>query len=728
MPFVQADTEHPFTSAVRGAADGAQATFRIYNHTPNTGSGTCNDKLAEGQVPVTSGEARYTWRTQGPPTEGDWGHRSRRISFEVEVPLEGRSPLTARSTEVEVYHPWVELKTFREDGTTALAGAVFDLRVVNGTRTALTRRGLTTDSSGTKRIEEVPPGDVGIDFRPPYQLVEWQSGTGCKLKAKVRVCKLASFVTPVALRGAGASGRHKQFVNLDADAAKPEQGRTLKVKLRLADGRANDRIFVKLEFDAHAQSPRTDPAQRPTFASGGTTADWCPNGGKEITLASDGEEPEVEIDLGLAGGDAVTIHIGGENRCQDQRLEVTNWRRLYYEVMGPDSMSLSRATLDDGNRGKDFPDAMKRRMRQGASSVFIEYVAFKSHVFPASECTDGLTAADGTRFTKAYLGLGGSGDAFMLTDHTFRNFYPRHFDTGRSPRSVHLKLCDANWFRDESVTCEVTTDTPMYLFDLETFDGDGDGEAEYAARAFFPRSCFNGAYAVSGLRWEAVPGGAAAGHPGYSSGTTPKSGRVPAADLSTWVVPVDFKHFAINLPSGSDPASFCGPQDDAHCPVKLTIDFETAAEGLGMAQDHDGVMVNLIVYDTSSYDPVADVVLHELAHLLGQTTAPGGASPNVEASGVPARDDVDTVGSDGHRGDVYRQHGHAGPHCANGLSDDDKSQTDYSTDIAGRTGTCIMFGANSYGGASLATGFCPGCVTSIKARAMLALPTRTATS
>jgi hypothetical protein len=722
MPFIRAETDHPFTSNVRGAADGAQAKFEIYSHGHRDGAqqqSVAPEKLTEGQVPVAGGTVTYTWHTQGPPTDGENGQRAWRVSFKVKVPREGRDPLEAASREADVYHPWVELETVKEDGS-ALPNVTFDLRVVNGTRTALRRRGLRTDGTGKLRVSDLPPGDVGIDFPPPFRLVEWVSGTGCKLKAKVKVVKQARFVTP-AVRG--ARGDHKQYVNLPADPSKPELGRTLKVKVQLQDGKAGDKLYAKLEYEANAQSPRNVPASRPLL-TGGQTTTWAPNGGKELTLASDGEQPVLEIDVGLAGGDTFALHIGGDDRCGDQTLEVTNWRKLFYEVMAPAFMSLSNATLDDGRAGKDFPAGLKRRVQRRAATAFIEYVGFKSHVFPKTDCRDGLTDANGTLFTRAYLGKGGSGDAFMLTDHTFEHFYPRRFDTGRSPRSVHMKLCDANWFRDTTVTTRFDATAARTVFDLTTHDGDGDGNAELAANGFFPRSCEDGTYAVKSLRWKAVTTGAAGGHPGFSSGTTPKQGTVAAADIPTWIEPITYQSFAVKFPAGSDPANLAGALDATHCPIKVAIEFETASEGLGMAADHAGVTVNLIVYDTSSTDPVADVILHELGHHLGQTTAATGG--NSEAPGAPARDGVDTVGSDGHRGDVYVDHEHSGPHCAYGLSDADKGRAGYMSQIGGRAGTCIMFGHNSYGGASLATaGFCPGCLVSMKARDLTSIPAET---
>ncbi len=93
MPFIRAETDHPFSSRVRGAADGARAKFEIYSHGHRDGAQQQSvqpQKLAEGEVPVSGGAVTYTWRTQGPPTDGANGQRAWRVSFKVKVPREGR--------------------------------------------------------------------------------------------------------------------------------------------------------------------------------------------------------------------------------------------------------------------------------------------------------------------------------------------------------------------------------------------------------------------------------------------------------------------------------------------------------------------------------------------------------------------------------------------------------------------------------------------------------------
>lgn len=123
--------------------------------------------------------------------------------------------------------------------------------------------------------------------------------------------------------------------------------------------------------------------------------------------------------------------------------------------------------------------------------------------------------------------------------------------------------------------------------------------------------------------------------------------------------------------SPADPGNLVGPADSAEkCPIEVTIEYEGAKEGLGLAGQGAQKGENLVVYNPDSPDSFVDVLLHELGHSMGQTVV-------------------------------------------SGIYDADKGGVGYGN----KGGTCIMFGENSGKDPSSATmGFCPLCLDYIKAR------------
>jgi hypothetical protein len=101
---------------------------------------------------------------------------------------------------------------------------------------------------------------------------------------------------------------------------------------------------------------------------------------------------------------------------------------------------------------------------------------------------------------------------------------------------------------------------------------------------------------------------------------------------------------------------------------------------------------------------------HELGHTMNQVT-------KTVASGLDAAD----------HGRKYTANGHQGPHCADGMSDDNfaggtgKVGTGYEGDFTGKPEcTCIMYGENGEG--STCTGrYCNRCKPFIKAEGLTSL-------
>ena len=108
---------------------------------------------------------------------------------------------------------------------------------------------------------------------------------------------------------------------------------------------------------------------------------------------------------------------------------------------------------------------------------------------------------------------------------------------------------------------------------------------------------------------------------------------------------------------------------------------------------------------------VRDVLMHELAHSMGLTVMRGWnkAPPGLGYPKTVDENDPDT----GNKGHVYdNAHGGSGSHCANGLSDGQKSGSDYDSSWA----NCGMLDNGPSTDPSPFNGFCDQCQEYIKAR------------
>ena len=106
---------------------------------------------------------------------------------------------------------------------------------------------------------------------------------------------------------------------------------------------------------------------------------------------------------------------------------------------------------------------------------------------------------------------------------------------------------------------------------------------------------------------------------------------------------------------------------------------------------------------------LACTLLHELGHNLGHAymdktvDATYGRAPRYAIPGLPFPPGVPD-------GFGYGGKGHLGPHCATGLTDDERRQPSF----RGLRGGCIMFGENNMNGEDVFQ-YCPRCRETLKA-------------
>lgn len=256
-----------------------------------------------------------------------------------------------------------------------------------------------TDDAGVVKYPLQKPVPVKTEFVSPFELDSWTKGKALEGRAREAKAKRkpykAAFFAPV-WKSDKTATVHKQYVNLTGAVA--DEGHTLKVKVGPATdkdkppaerlGLKDDVIHVKVEFratgsEATKNSKRNKP--KPCLMVAGTeTASPA-----TVKLGEDGAPAEFEVELGYAGGDEVTIKIGVTDACDDAELKVVTWRKIFYELMVPQSMVADMGTgpLSDGTQGTVLKQTYLTKIENTLKPCFIEYVCHKTHVFPDANAT-----------------------------------------------------------------------------------------------------------------------------------------------------------------------------------------------------------------------------------------------------------------------------------------------------------------------------------------------------
>lgn len=587
------------TVKTSGIDDGEAAEIQVFKKSDDSSLDTLSSKVKNK---IISAE----WTAKGPDPEGE------EQSWEVYYKAKCKGLETKANTLV-VYCDWVEVSSVDESDA-ALPDACFKLTAGQEVRER------NTGSSGLRKEEYLPPGDVTIEWLPPYHLVEWVDEKGPKRKAKVKKVPPARLVWP-------PKGAHTQWVNLPADDAKPEQGSKLKLKVTLDGGKAGDKVYAKLAF-GEENSKRNDP--KPEFV-GGTTAAWCPDGGIEAELSEDDGEVELELELGLAGGDVTVVSVGGLDTCADETLTITNWRKLYYQVTRPaqtkmPALDVLTAALDD---------------------VYIKYEPYAEVLLAEGD------VPEGSLIDARELKVPGKGKRLVVGDHNLDPLKAK-FQDDKTPIGAHVILCDAQYDGGPSGSWHEQTIEAEAEFAKKTI-----AIADNVLYDVFKTAIQNGQPALqSGSTWESL---APSGHADAG-----KSGELSAADLS------------FDLPGTPDKVQVVLPPDAAAVvangnKVKLTLKLLVARGPFnGEATGKHQLIVRL-----PSDAATNGVLVHELGHAIKQALVE-------PAPGLSASD----------HGRSYTEKGHQGHHCANGLDDAQFAEADFMVhgeDLA----KCVMWGAGS---------------------------------
>lgn len=626
------------------AKNGDPVTFTIHKASDDSQLDTVDGT-------ITKGKAVGDWKAKGPdPTGPD---RSWRVYYKVTIGVE-----EAVSPELDVYLDSLEVTTQDEDGA-SLPDVGFTVLVGKDTK----GKKATTGSSGTYKVTGLPPGEpVRVVWKAPARQVgDWVEDGAGKKTAKLKKSFKARLLFPEA-------GDHVQLTNHPVDKKKPEQGSKLLVRATCVDEdgptRKGDIFYVKVTWPAaDTLSKRSHPARA---LEGGKTTDWSGDGvGKTVEIQKDGADCVFEVQLGYAGGDSVTIEVGGTDTVDDgAKVEVKNERKLYYQLshrdtLGgpPDMSSMAGALADVGVTYDGEP-----------------VVTFKA---------DAEGMPPGSFFDGGTVGFPGE-QLVAIGDHNSKWFHSRLWKNSHKPIGVHVLLCDLQFDAGRKTSRVETQEVELDAATGElTFD-----------HCPFKVALFDGKSGLVSGKWTSA---APKGHADHK-----KSGPIGVTNLEFEPIP---KKVTVTLPA--DAAAIVGDGSGAKHPVKVRLKVKVAAGPYRGEADGPRQLIATREPDddwTTAVDrtdeDMCKTMNHELGHTMHQVVKATSAPPGLDGSS---------------HGRFYT---YFGPHCADGMSDSDYAALVPDEQPSWTDGTCVMFAP---GGPNRTVNFCDRCKPFIKAERLTTL-------
>jgi hypothetical protein len=464
---------------------------------------------------------------------------------------------------------------------------------------------------------------------------------------------------------------HKQYVNLTQEGTSlsieggdaRKRGHKITVKTKLIEGKRGNQVYVKLKYGAD-NSKRNDP--KPGI-EGGFVADWCPEGGIIVPMRADDEQPNCEatfnLELGYAGGDEVTVHVGGNNKCEDDQVKIINWRKIGFQITKPASMEIPSLQIAD----------------EALRDVFIELeklseVNLRHKDGPPGSWVGAVATPDG----KGWLKDG----ELIIGDHNRAEFQKKFKFAGEKDPIAHLIFCHKQY--DGGAPGKWKT---AYLETGGVAEKEPEKRLPHATKPTFTlkitekmMSILNPAIQdgnhpfVSGAWSTRAP----IGHPDNpGKGLMKKMGILTAANVA---IDSDGRSVTVTLPP--EAAQIVGNgkdiKDKKH-PIKAAVVIRVAKgpyEGESDGEHMLIVGVGDVLIDLAK--KVSGTICHEVGHSFNQAVQGGKAPPGLRY--------LDHKRS-------YNGKGHQGQHCAEGLTDSQFSKPDYeSALLAVFKPKCLMWG------------------------------------
>lgn len=384
-----------YTLEIVKAADGKPSTIKTLTGTWKDAKETKDGVPIEIQGPT----ATVTWKADGPAAEAK--ARGHRVWVQIKVEDDKGKKREEKSQELEVYNDWVELNAVDEEGK-AIENAGFRVLVDKRPLPDDGGKGRTA-ADGKKKVQKVPPGKITVEWEKPFKQGKLLEETSTTLKAQLVPAKKAKLLSH---KGTSQAKPARQWVNLAADPKAPLLGPKATIKLKLEDGKAGDKIFVR-QFFGQGNSKRTGQT---LGLVGAQVKPWASKGGLEVTVDAKGEA-SVEVDMGVAGGDVVQIEAGGTDRCKDiPPVFLQAWRKMYYQL-----------TLAAGVQP---PDAAVAAVNKGLEDACIHYEELKDDRATIKE-----SDVPGAWFDSELFGAPAGQKYLVIGAHNVDQFHPKFLKT-----------------------------------------------------------------------------------------------------------------------------------------------------------------------------------------------------------------------------------------------------------------------------------------------------------
>ncbi len=355
----------------------------------------------------------------------------------------------------------------------------------------------TTDATGAVVVTLPKPAPFKVFAEAPSEITSWVDAEGRTREAK----GVTAFKAVIEKPAKPATGSViEQFVNLSSAAdGQDAQGHLVKFEVKGEDpAQAGDPVFVRVRFGR--QSRRNSPLPAVTgLTDMFVEADGFMVTGR-VTLDAN-KKASFSVELGIAGGDTCDVAVGGTRAARDETRSLKNWRKVFYQVTRPASMTTPSLAL----------------MTLSLAKVFIRYEKYKEVTF--AEGDSGTPA--GSWFDGADFGL--TGRAVNIGDHN-KAFFHAKFDDSKNPIGVHVLFCHAQFDGGSPAHKTTWTTTIAPGTAKVAFPGGGSvyGLRKTLSGHVFPKAFQDGNDSVRNVTWDSLAA---------SGPMAGKTGAITAADV-----------------------------------------------------------------------------------------------------------------------------------------------------------------------------------------------------
>jgi hypothetical protein len=170
-----------------------------------------------------------------------------------------------------------------------------------------------------------------------------------------------------------------------------------------------------------------------------------------------GGKGELEVELGLCGGDICIVELGSTPEMKDNVQAIfTNWRKIFYEVLAPAGMPLPDKTIG-AKTHKDLNALTIQRMNAQAVNAYVEWELLAGKTFPVTPQLKAACELPGTFNGRAEPTI------FQLTDNQSEKILRATPRTAGSAPSARFILCDSNFYATNAFGGEGGPDNPIKL-------------------------------------------------------------------------------------------------------------------------------------------------------------------------------------------------------------------------------------------------------------------------